>query len=41
MMTGMIRGSFRTVMSKRGLWTLEAVLRQIAILSPQALAQQR
>jgi hypothetical protein len=33
--------SFRAVMSKRGLWTLEAVLGQIAVLSPQRLAQQR
>jgi hypothetical protein len=26
---------------ERGLWTLEAALRQIAVLSPQTLAQQR
>ena len=40
-MAGMIRGSFREVMSKRGLWTLEAVLRQTAVLSRQTLTQQQ
>jgi hypothetical protein len=34
----MIRDSFRAVMSKRGLWTLEAAPGQIAILSLQVLA---
>ncbi len=33
-MAGMIRGSFRKAMSKRGLWTLEAVHGQTAVLSP-------
>jgi hypothetical protein len=37
-MAGMIRGSFRKVMIKSGLWALEAVLRQIAFLSRQVLA---
>lgn len=40
-MAGMIRGSFRTVMSKRDLWTLEAVLRRIAILPWHTLPQKR
>jgi hypothetical protein len=35
----MIRGNFRPAKIKRGLWTLEAVPGQIAILSPQVLAQ--
>jgi hypothetical protein len=40
-MACIIRVSFREVMSKRGLWTLEAVQGQIAVLSRQMLAQQR
>jgi hypothetical protein len=39
-MAGMIRVSFREVVSERGLWTLEAVHGQIAVLSRQTLAQQ-
>jgi hypothetical protein len=36
----MIRASFRISISKRGLWTLEAVHRQIAVLPRQAWTQQ-